>query len=118
MKSINAVLMLAVLTPSFGLRMQSTSVGKPMLHAPPPRAAVSAANALLLGAPALLSMPMPVMADDGPGFSQASYYTTLALYVFSFPGIYSLVKRSVKSKIVRKTYEVAGPAADGGRPTR
>jgi len=28
------------------------------------------------------------------------------------------VTRSVKSKIVRKTYEVAGPASDGGRPTR
>ena len=61
---------------------------------------------------------LPALADDGPGFSQASYYTTLALYVLSFPGVYSLVKRSVKSKVVRKTYEVAGPASDGGRPTR
>ena len=33
--------------------------------------------------------------------------------VLSFPGLYSLVKRSVKSKVVRKTYEVAGPAASG-----
>lgn len=42
----------------------------------------------------------------------------LILYIISFPGIYSLVTRSVKSKVVRKTYEVAGPASDGGRPTR
>lgn len=58
------------------------------------------------------------MATGGSGFSAASYYTTLALYVLSVPGVYSLVKRSVKAKVVRKTYEVLGPAADGGRPTR
>jgi hypothetical protein len=58
------------------------------------------------------------VADDGSGFSSLSYYTTLFLYVVSFPGVYSLVKRSVKAKVVRKTYEVLGPASDGGRPTR
>jgi len=65
----------------------------------------------------LAGTPLPALAEDS-GFSQVSYYTTLALYVLSFPGIYSLVKRSVKSKVVRKTYEVAGPAAEGGRATR
>jgi len=69
--------------------------------------------------PALLAaVPTPALADQGAGFSQASFYTTLALYVLAFPGVYSLVKRSVKSKVVRKTYEVAGPAAVDGRPTR
>jgi hypothetical protein len=58
------------------------------------------------------------MVESGSGFDQVSFYSTLGLYVLSFPGIYSLVKRSVKSKVVRKTYEVAGPAAVGGRPTR
>ena len=69
---------------------------------------------------ALAELPMPVLAADsgGSGYSQASFYGTFALYVLAFPGIYSLVKRSVKSKIVRKTYEIAGPAAEGGRPTR
>jgi len=76
----------------------------------PSVAAVAAAVATLA--------PLPVLADDGPGFSQASYYTTLALYVVSFPGVYSLVKRSVQSKIVRRTYEVPGPASPGGRQTR
>merc|ERR1711920_866048 len=64
------------------------------------------------------SVPLPALADEGTGFSQASFYTTLALYVLAFPGIYSLVKRSVKSKVIRKTYEVAGPEAPNGRPTR
>lgn len=50
--------------------------------------------------------------------SQASYYTTLALFILSFPGVYSLIKRSVKAKVVRKTYEVLGPGSEGGRPTR
>ena len=61
--------------------------------------------------------PLPVMADEG-GYSQLSYYFVLGLYILSFPGIFSLVTRSVKSKVVRKTYECAGPAATGGRPTR
>ena len=62
-------------------------------------------------------MPPPALAAD-TGYAQTSYYTTLALYVLAFPGVYSLVKRSVKSKMVRKTYEVAGPAAPAGRPMR
>lgn len=60
---------------------------------------------------------LPALADD-TGYSQVSYYFVLALYILSFPGIFSLVTRSVKSKVVRKTYEIAGPAATGGRPTR
>jgi hypothetical protein len=68
--------------------------------------------------PLMLSqLPLPAVAADD-GFSSASYYTTLALYVLAFPGVYSLVKRSTKSKVVQKTYEVAGPAAPAGRPTR
>ena len=78
----------------------------------PQDAAAATAAALLAAA------PLPVLAEDGQGFSSASYYTTLALYVLALPGVYSLVKRSVKSKVVKKTYEVLGPAADGGRPTR
>jgi len=112
-----AAVLFCVLAPGASLRVQPNlrSFPKaPTLAAPtlPP----NVANALLL-APAVLA-PLPAFADDGPGFSQASYYTTLGLYVVSFPGVYSLVTRSVKSKIVRKTYEVAGPASDGGRPTR
>jgi Cofactor assembly of complex C subunit B len=32
-------------------------------------------------------------------YSQNSYYATLFLFVLSFPGLYSLVKRSAKSKV-------------------
>ncbi|KAL3526221.1 hypothetical protein ACH5RR_014593 [Cinchona calisaya] len=40
----------------------------------------------------------------GGGYSQASYYTSLGLFVISVPGLWSLIKRSVKSKIVQKTF--------------
>ena len=83
----------------------------PLPAAPfPPVAAAAAALAAL--------PPLPALAEEGSTFSAASYYTTLALYVVSFPGVYSLVKRSVKAKVVRKTYQTAGPAAVGGRATR
>jgi len=39
------------------------------------------------------------------GYSQASYYTSLGLFVISVPGLWSLIKRSVKSKIVQKTFQ-------------
>ena len=66
----------------------------------------------------LATAPLPALAEEVSTFSSASYYTTLALYVLALPGVYSLVTRSVKAKVVRKVYEVLGPAADGGRPTR
>nr|GLL41077.1 protein COFACTOR ASSEMBLY OF COMPLEX C SUBUNIT B CCB1, chloroplastic [Ipomoea trifida] len=43
-------------------------------------------------------------AADGAGYSLASYYTSLGLFVISVPGLWSLIKRSVKSKIVQKTF--------------
>lgn len=33
------------------------------------------------------------------GYSTASYYTSLGLFVISVPGLWSLIKRSVKSKV-------------------
>ncbi|CAH9105076.1 unnamed protein product [Cuscuta europaea] len=43
-------------------------------------------------------------AEEGGGYSLASYYTSLGLFVISVPGVWSLIKRSVKSKIVKKTF--------------
>jgi hypothetical protein len=40
-------------------------------------------------------------------------YASLGLFVLSAPGLWSLVKRSAKSKVARKTFEVAGPSAEG-----
>lgn len=36
---------------------------------------------------------------DSVAYSQASYYTSLGLFVISVPGLWSLIKRSVKSKV-------------------
>lgn len=51
----------------------------------------------------------------GISYSKASYYTVLGLYLMSFPGIWSQIKRSTKAKVKRKTYispgENAGSAA-------
>ncbi|CAL6397646.1 unnamed protein product [Bathycoccus prasinos] len=56
----------------------------------------------------------PAFADEGleaapgvlDGQTSKSYYATLFLFVLSAPGLYSLVKRSAKSKISRKTFEL------------
>ncbi|KAI5066735.1 hypothetical protein GOP47_0017263, partial [Adiantum capillus-veneris] len=49
------------------------------------------------------------------GYSQASYYASLGLFVMSVPGIWSLIKRSTKSKIVKKTFTVPGPSGGQGK---
>ena len=46
-------------------------------------------------------------------YSNASYYTVLGLYLLSFPGLWSTVKRSTKAKVKRKTYESDGEEAGG-----
>jgi len=53
-----------------------------------------------------------------PTYSNASYYTTLALYVASFPGLWSQIKRSTKAKVKRKTYVSAGEASKDGKELR
>ena len=42
--------------------------------------------------------------EGGISYSKASYYTILGLYVLSFPGLWSTIKRSTKAKFKRKTY--------------
>lgn len=41
-----------------------------------------------------------VLLADSVGYSLASYYTSLGLFVISVPGLWSLIKRSVKSKVI------------------
>jgi hypothetical protein len=53
-----------------------------------------------------------------PTYSKASYYTTLALYVASFPGLWSQIKRSTKAKVKRKTYVSDGEMAKEGKELR
>lgn len=49
------------------------------------------------------SQPLFLLADSS-GYSLASYYTSLGLFIISVPGLWSLIKRSVKSKVVQKTF--------------
>jgi len=53
-----------------------------------------------------------------PSYSKASYYTTLGLYVMSFPGIWSQIKRSTSAKVKRKTYISDGESTEGGKDLR
>lgn len=63
----------------------------------------------------LLAMPDAALAaEQTTGYSQASYYTALGTYVLALPGLISLVTRSVKAKIVKKTFVMPGPKAPGG----
>jgi hypothetical protein len=56
--------------------------------------------------------------EGGIGYSKASYYTVLGLYLFSFPGLWSTIKRSTKAKIKRKEYVTAGENAPEGMGLR
>lgn len=53
-----------------------------------------------------------------PSYSKVSYYTTLGLYIMSFPGLWSQVKRSTTAKLKRKTYVSDGENAEGGKDLR
>ena len=61
-----------------------------------------------------------VLPDGGPpeaggvSYSKASYYTILGLYLLSFPGLWSTVKRSTKAKVKRKTFVTKGEKASAG----
>jgi hypothetical protein len=56
----------------------------------------------------------------GITFSKASYYTVLGLYLLTFPGVWSTVKRSTTAKVKRKTFVTKGAASpgDGGKTLR
>ncbi|XP_020581512.1 protein COFACTOR ASSEMBLY OF COMPLEX C SUBUNIT B CCB1, chloroplastic [Phalaenopsis equestris] len=94
--------------PSVRLR-SSLFLARPSLHLHRPRSAI-APYSLLHGVPFLLDgsmAPAAEVAVSGVGeasYSQASYYTSLGLFVISVPGLWSLIKRSVKSKIVQKNF--------------
>ncbi|KAM0006356.1 putative cofactor assembly of complex C subunit B, CCB1 [Helianthus debilis subsp. tardiflorus] len=76
------------------------------------RPAISASS-LHETATVAVQTPLFLLADAAAavGYSTASYYTSLGLFVISVPGLWSLIKRSVKSKVVKKTFveeEIAG----------
>jgi len=52
-------------------------------------------------------------------YSKASYYVILGLYLTSFPGLWSTIKRSTKAKLKKKTFVSKGPnAEEGGKGLR
>jgi hypothetical protein len=64
----------------------------------------TAASSLLLSEDA-------VPAVGEVSYSKASYYTVLALYIMSFPGLWSQIKRSTSAKVKRKTFVSRGENA-------
>lgn len=63
----------------------------------------------LIDPDSITSSLTPLLANgnvaDLPGsYSKVSYYTVLGLYVMSFPGLWSQIKRSTSAKIKRKTF--------------
>ncbi|KAF0896342.1 hypothetical protein E2562_021877 [Oryza meyeriana var. granulata] len=66
------------------------------------RVRVVPARASLDGSSAAVLLDAAVAGTTG--YSPASYYTSLGLFVLSVPGLWSLIKRSVKSKVVQKTF--------------
>jgi hypothetical protein len=67
-------------------------------------------------AAAVSALALWSLADGGLAEGTAnSYYATLFLFVLSAPGLYSLVKRSAKSKVARKSFELDGPAVPNAR---
>jgi hypothetical protein len=58
-----------------------------------------------------------LLADEG-GYSNLSLYGTLALYVLTLPGLFSLVTRSVKVKLVQKNFDLPGPAIVDAKPVK
>jgi len=122
--AVRSALAMLLCAPALAFHASRLALHRPAIQRMPPPAAQTPQGVGNVLVPLLVaSAPLAAFAEDASalsesGYSQVSFYFTLVLYVLSFPGLYSLVKRSVKSKIVRRTYEVLGPAADGGRPVR
>mmetsp|Transcript_21848 Transcript_21848/g.61881 ORF Transcript_21848/g.61881 Transcript_21848/m.61881 type:complete len:268 (-) Transcript_21848:186-989(-) len=51
-------------------------------------------------------------------YSRASYYTILGLYLTSFPGLWSTIKRSTSAKVKQKTFVAPGENAPSGKGLR
>jgi len=54
----------------------------------------------------------------GEGNRGLSYYSTLALYALSFPGLWSTIQRSTTVKIKKKTYVSPSEMVEGGKTLR
>ncbi|KAJ1442936.1 hypothetical protein B484DRAFT_441841 [Ochromonadaceae sp. CCMP2298] len=59
-----------------------------------------------------------LLTAEETGYSSLSLYFTLALYVLTLPGLYSLVTRSVKAKATERIYDLPGPANPTSKSSR
>ncbi|CAJ1930623.1 unnamed protein product [Cylindrotheca closterium] len=74
---------------------------------------------ILDSASTLLSSDDVIPGTSGEvSYSRASYYSILGLYLISFPGIWSTVKRSTKTKVKKKTYVTKGEMEKDGKSLR
>ncbi|KAG7337301.1 acetylhydrolase [Nitzschia inconspicua] len=74
-----------------------------------------ATSQLLADATTTTASPDYIPGTSGEvSYSRASYYVILGLYLTSFPGLWSVIKRSTTAKVKRKTYVSKGEKADGG----
>jgi hypothetical protein len=65
-----------------------------------------------------LSIADALPASGEVSYSKASYYTVLGLYLMSFPGLWSQIKRSTSAKMKRKTYVSPGGSNTDGKDLR
>ena len=63
-----------------------------------------------------LCSPASALTEPTGAPPASSYYVSLGLFLVTLPGLWSLIKRSPKAKVRRKTFEVAGPAVEGHVP--
>lgn len=72
----------------------------------------------ILDSVSTLVSDLDVPDTGGVSYSKASYYTVLGLYLFSFPGLWSTIKRSTKAKVKRKTFVTDGESSSEGKSLR
>lgn len=116
-------------TPPFrGQRTRTSNAAETRLRAFDPLQIIDTASSLLADGSqysdaALSHTPAAILASaldgtappevGGISYSKASYYTVLGLYLLSFPGLWSTIKRSTAAKVKNKTFVTAGEASGG-----
>lgn len=88
----------------------------PTLNHPTKRSSSLQAHELVDSAMLLANAAPPEVA--GISYSKASYYTVLGLYLMSFPGLWSQIKRSTVAKVKRKTFVAKGEKETDGMSLR
>ncbi|EFN50526.1 hypothetical protein CHLNCDRAFT_33426, partial [Chlorella variabilis] len=97
-------------------QQQGPSSSRSERQLPQRRPAGPATLAQLAALWAAAALPAQASEALSGGPPASSYYVSLGLFVMTVPGLWSLIKRSPKAKIKRKTFEVAGPGNPAALP--